>query len=261
MSDQELEGATAFVTGASQGIGEEIAVVLASYGANVALAARSEGIYETAERIGDDDRTLPVETDVTDEASVRESIEDTVAEFGGLDILVNNAGAAGPTKPVEDIEREEFELMSDVKIHGPFLCMKHAAEHLRESERGTAVNISSVGGKQPYPNRTPYAAANMAMIGMSRTWAHELGGDDVTVNTICPGPVKGPRIERVIQAQADARGLSFEETRDRYYFDDLAVEDFVDPEDIGEMIAHLASDAGRHITAQDLNIDSGSAWY
>jgi NAD(P)-dependent dehydrogenase (short-subunit alcohol dehydrogenase family) len=257
----ELDGATAFVTGASQGIGEEIAVTLADYGVNVALAARSDGIYETADRIDAPDQTLPVETDVTDEDNVASSIAETVERFGGLDILVNNAGISGPTAPVENVDVAEFTQMTDVKVTGPFLCLKHAVSHLRESERGTVVNISSVGGKRPYPNRTPYAAANMAMIGMSRTWAHELGDDEITVNTICPGPVEGPRIERVIQAQAEQRGLSPETVREEEFFSDLALAEFVDPQSIAEQIAHLASDAGRQITAQDLNVDAGMTWY
>lgn len=242
------------------GIGEKIAVTLSEYGANVTLAARSEGIYETAERI-DDDQALPVETDVTDEDNVAASIEATVEEFGGLDILVNNAGIAGPTAPVEEIEAEEWRQMTDVKVFGPFLCLKHSVPHLRESDRGTVVNISSIGGKRPYPNRSPYAASNMAMIGMSRTWAHELGDDGITVNTICPGPVAGDRIERVIKAQAEEQGRPVEEVREEQYFADLAIPEFVEKTDIAEMIAYLASDVGRHITSQDLNVDSGGAWY
>lgn len=257
----KLDGQTAFVTGASKGIGEEIAVTLAGAGADVALAARSDGIEETADRIGDRARTLTVRTDVTDEDSVAESIEETVAEFGGLDVLVNNAGIAGPTAPVEDVDAEAFRGMLDVKAFGPFVCLKHAAEHLRESDRGSVVTISSIGGKRPYPNRTPYAASNMAIIGMTRTWAHELGEDDVTVNAICPGPVEGPRIDRVIEAQAEAQGVSYEEARDSEYFDDQAIGEFVQPEDIANTIVHLASDAGRHITAQDINVDCGMTWY
>jgi NAD(P)-dependent dehydrogenase (short-subunit alcohol dehydrogenase family) len=256
----KLDGATAFVTGASQGIGEEIAVTLAEHGANVALAARSDGIYDTAERVGEE-QALPVKTDVTEEENVAASIEATVEEFGGLDILVNNAGHSGPTAPVEDVAAEEWKTMTDVKVFGPFVCLKHSVPHLRESDRGTVVNISSVGGKRPYPNRSPYAAANMAMIGMSRTWAHELGSDGVTVNTICPGPVAGPRIEQVIEAQAEAQDRPVDEVRQEQYLADLAVPEFVEQEDIAEMIAYLASDQGRHITAQDLNVASGGAWY
>ncbi|WP_299234306.1 SDR family NAD(P)-dependent oxidoreductase [Natronomonas sp.] len=255
-----LSGVSAFVTGASGGIGEEIAVTLSEYGANVAIAARSDGIYDTADRIGTD-AALALETDVTDEQSVAESIESTVAEFGGLDVLVNNAGAMGPTAPVEEIDADAWRAMTDVKVFGPFVCMKHAAEHLRESDRGTVVNVSSIGGKRPYPNRSPYAASNMAMIGMSRTWAHELGEDGVTVNSICPGPVEGDRIERVIQAQADEQGRPSEEVREEDFYADLAIAEFVTPGDVAELIAYLASDAGRHITAQDLNVDSGATWY
>jgi NAD(P)-dependent dehydrogenase (short-subunit alcohol dehydrogenase family) len=257
----DLSDATAFVTGASKGIGEEIAITLVNYGANVTLAARSDGIYETANRIDQPEQTLAVKTDITEETSVQEAIEATVESFGGVDILVNNAGISGPTAPVEEVETEEWQQMIDVKVLGPFLCMKHSVNYLRQSDQGSVINISSVGGKRPYPNRSPYAASNMAMIGMSRTWAHELGRDDITVNTICPGPVAGPRIERVIQAQADERGMSFEDTRDQEYFADLAINEFVDAKDVAEMIAYLASDSGRHITAQDLNIDSGLTWY
>jgi Short-chain alcohol dehydrogenase of unknown specificity len=103
-----LEDVTAFVTGASQGIGEEIAVTLADYGASVALAARGDGIHDTAERIDRPDRTLAVETDVTDEDSVAGSIEATVEEFGGLDCLVNNAGIGGPVAPAHSVEDEGF---------------------------------------------------------------------------------------------------------------------------------------------------------
>lgn len=258
---QDLSGATAFVTGASQGIGEEIAVTLAENGANVALAARSDGIHDTAERIGNDEQSLPVTTDVTDEASVKSSIEATVERFGGLDILVNNAGIAGPTAGVENIDPTEWKEMIDVKVYGPFLCLKYSVEHLRESNRGTVINISSVGGKRPYPNRSPYAASNMAMIGMSRTWAHELGADGITVNTICPGPVEGPRIERVIQAQADEQGIDYEEAREKQFFSDLAIPELVQSADVADLVVYLASDSGRHITAQDLNVDSGITWY
>lgn len=93
---------TALVTGASQGIGREIAIALADTGAEVVLAARNDGIYETEDRIGDEQRTLPIETDVTDETSVAETVEAAVARFGEVDCLVNNAGIAGPTAPIEE---------------------------------------------------------------------------------------------------------------------------------------------------------------
>lgn len=256
-----LDEVTAFVTGASQGIGRVIATELAAEGANVALAARSEGIYETADLIDDDARTLTVETDVTDEPSVGAAIEATVERFGGLDCLVNNAGIAGPTKPVEEVTVEEWQHTMDVNVLGYFLCAKHAAPHLRESERGSIINIGSISGKRPLTDRTPYAASKMAVVGLSRTLAFELGEDDVTVNAVCPGATRGDRIERVIQGQADAQGISFEEAKRRVFSEDAALGRLVEPEDVAGMVAYLAGDRGRHVTAQDVNVDGGTIWY
>lgn len=256
-----LDGQTAFVTGASQGIGRTIAKILGEEGANVALAARSDGIHETADQIDGRDRTLAVKTDVTDEDSVETSIQETVSEFGGLDILVNNAGIAGPTKPIEEITVEEWQQTLDVNLMGMFLTTKHAASHLRESNRGTIVNISSISGKRPLTSRTPYTSSKMGVIGLTRTLAFELGDDDVTANAICPGAVEGDRIRRVIEAQAEELGVSYEEAKSQVITNDQALDEIVGPEDIGSMVAYLASDKGRHITAQDLSIDSGSTWY
>lgn len=252
-----LDGLTALVTGASQGIGRHISIVLAEHGADVALGARSDGIYETEEMIGDDAGTLPVELDVTDESSVTDAIDATVEEFGSLDVLVNNAGIGGPTAPVEEITVEEWDRTQDVNIRGTFLTCKHAVPHLRESERGSVVNISSTAAKDPYPTRTPYSASKAAMIGFGRSLAYELGEHDVTVNTICPGAVEGDRIERMIEKQAERRGLSFEEAMAERVTDRLPLDSIVAPEDVGELVAYLASEHARNLTAQDINLDSG----
>jgi len=253
---------TAFVTGASQGIGRQIAITLAEEGADVALAARNEdNLAETAERIDDPDATLVVPTDVTDEESVESAIEATVDAFGGLSVIVNNAGIAGPTKPVEDVSVEEWRKTLDVNLLGMFLCVKHGVEHLRRSGNGRIVNISSISGKRPLENRTPYTSSKMGVMGFTRTLAHELGDDDILVNTICPGPVIGDRLERVIQNQADEQGISFEEAKTEMITGDLPLAEMVPPEDIADMVVHLAGEKGAHITGQDINVDSGATWY
>jgi NAD(P)-dependent dehydrogenase (short-subunit alcohol dehydrogenase family) len=255
-----LENTTAFVTGASQGIGREIAVTLADYGANVALAARSDGIHETAEIIDDEDRTLTVETDVTDEDSVEAAIEATVEEFGGLDCLVNNAGIAGPVQPYDRIEETDWEYVLDVNLIGAWRCVKHAGAHLRESEQGSVVNIGSIGGKRPYPNRTPYAASKMGMVGLTRTLAYELGRDDVTVNCVQPGPVAGDRIDEAIEKQAAMADLENAEPAS-IGDDDFALPEFmIPPADVAEQVAYLAGPYGRKVTGQEIAIDSGGTY-
>jgi len=246
----------AFVTGASQGIGEAIARRFVEGGYSVALAARSD-TTDLADELGD---ALAVTCDVQDEASIEAAIDATVSEFGSLDVLVNNAGVAGPTKPVEDVDREEWSRTLETNLTGPFLCAKHASPHLRESDRGSIVNISSVGGKRPYPNRSPYAASKLGLVGLSRTLAGEFGDDDVTVNTICPGPIAGERIERVIEKQAQARGVTPEEVRDAEYTGDLMLDEMTPPAEVADVTYRLAVDH-RHVTAQDINVDGGMTWY
>ncbi|WP_255195646.1 SDR family NAD(P)-dependent oxidoreductase [Halorarius litoreus] len=254
-----LDDLTAFVTGASGGIGREIAYEFGDRGANVACAARGDGIEETADELGD--QGLAVRCDVTDEATVAAAIEETVETFGGLDCVVNNAGVAGPVQPFDRINPGEFQSTFAVNVTGANTCVKHAAPHLRASDRGSVVNIGSIGGKRSYPNRTPYAASKMGLIGLTRTLAYELGRDNVTVNTVLPGPVEGDRINDVVQKQAELADVEHAEPAS-IGADDFALPDFlVSPEEVAEQVAYLAGPSGRHITGQEIAVDSGGTWY
>lgn len=255
-----LDDTVAFVTGASRGIGCEIAVTLADHGADVTLAARSDGIYDTADRIGDPDRTLAIETDVTDEAAVEAAVETTIETFDGLDCLVNNAGIGGPTAPVEEITVSEWQQVQAVNILGTFLCTKHAVPYLRESDRGSMVAIASISAKEPHPFRTPYTASNAAQITFTRAIAYELAADGVTANTICPGAVEGERNRRQLAARADREGRSVDEVRQEF-LERIPLSEFIDPQEIGELVAYLAGPHARHITGQDINIDAGVVVY
>lgn len=252
-----LDGITAFVTGGSQGIGEHIAIELADRGASVGVAARSDGIYDTASEIGDD-QALAVETDVTDADSVVDSLERTADEFGGVDCVVNNAGIGGPHERIENLSREGWERTLEVNLTGAFLVAKHAFPYLRESDRASLINVSSIAAKDPYPTRTPYSASKAGMIGFARDLAYEWGEHDITVNTICPGATEGERIERMIEKQAEKRDISYEEAKAFRITDKLPLDSIVQPEDIGAFVAFLASEHARNITAQDINIDSGA---
>ena len=259
----DLDGTTAFVTGAGQGIGREISVAFAEAGANVALtdlAEAADGVAETAEMVGDDGATVQLACDVTDEESVREAVAATVDAFGGLDVLVNNAGIAGPTSPVEETDVGEFEETLAVNLVGPFVVAKHAAPHLRASERGRLINVSSIGGKVPYEDRTAYSSSKAGLIGLSRTLSHELADDGVTVNTINPGPVDGPRADAVLRARAEESGRTYEEERAEEEAS-VPMGAFIQPEEIADLAVFLASERAPHITSQDVSVAGGVVWW
>ena len=263
----DLTGLTAFVTGAGQGIGREISLAFAEAGANVALTDVTDGTEGTAELIqegvGDSDdapRTITLHCDVTDEESVADAVEATVDAFGSLDCLVNNAGIAGPTAPVEEVEVSAFEETLAVNLVGPFVVAKHAAPHLRASEQGSVVNLSSIGGKQPYENRTPYSSSKAGLIGLSRTLSHEFAGDGVTVNTINPGPVAGPRADAVFEARAERSDETYEEIRATQE-GKIPTGRMVEPEEVADMAVFLASEHARQVTSQDVSVAGGLVWW
>ncbi|MBI3128285.1 MAG: SDR family oxidoreductase [Candidatus Tectomicrobia bacterium] len=260
-----LKGKVAIVTGASQGIGQAIALAFAREGAKVVLAARNRANLEgTARKVAalskESLASLVVPTDQTDEAQVRTLVEKTLAEFGTVDILVNNSGVAGPTKPCEEVTKEEWEECMSVNVTGMFLCAKHVIPVMKKNRRGRIINVSSISGKRPLPNRIPYTASKMAVIGFTRTLAFELGGYGITVNAICPGATAGPRIQSVFENMARVQNISVEEA-ERAFTDPAALKCLVTPEDHAAVCVFLASDDAAHMTAQDINVTAGLVWY
>ncbi|HET6518890.1 MAG TPA: SDR family oxidoreductase, partial [Geminicoccaceae bacterium] len=193
--------------------------------------------------------------DVSDPAAVDRLFDEALAHLGGgLDILVNNAGVAGPTKPVEEVEPEELHRTMAVNVYGQFYCARRAVPLLKAAGGGSIVNLSSAAGRFGFPLRTPYSASKWAVVGFSKSLAIELGPDQIRVNAICPGAVAGPRIDRVIAAKAEARGVSFEEMREAYVAQ-ASMRTLIPPEDIAHMIVYLCSDLGRTVSGQVLGID------
>jgi NAD(P)-dependent dehydrogenase (short-subunit alcohol dehydrogenase family) len=258
----ELEGKVAIVTGGGRGIGRAIAKVMAREGAAVTLAARSlDQLRATAEEIqGDGGRCLVVETDVTSEESVNRMAKETLGAFGTIDILVNNSGIAGPTALCEETTIDDWNQTFAVNVIGPFLCCKAVLPVMKAKRWGRVINISSMSGKRPLVRRTPYTSSKMAVMGFTRTLAHEVGEFGITVNSVCPGATSGERIDNVIRNIAEGEGRSEAEVR-ADFTGPSALKSLVDPEDTAEMTAFLASDRAAHMTAQDINVTAGLVWY
>lgn len=254
----KLDRKVAIVTGGGGGIGRAIALRYVREGAAVVVAGPTEEKIRAVEKEIRDEagRALAVLADVADEASVERMVSAALDEFGQIDILVNNAGVAGPTALIPDVSREQWDHTLAVNLTGAFLCAKHALPHMIPRKTGRIINITSIAGLQAYAFRSPYCASKWGMIGLTQTLAEECGRYDITVNAIAPGPVKGPRIERVIRHRAEEMKLSFEET-ERQYVEPTALKRMVDEADIAAMALFLASDEGGNITGETLNISAG----
>jgi len=271
-----MAGTRAVVTASGRGIGREIAARLAEAGIDVAVNdvdadAVETGVAAVERRVAasdsDTDRqrgrepsVLGVRGDASDPDEMERLIDRAVEAFGGLDVLVNNVGIAGPTKPVEEVTPEEFMETLAVNLGGQFNATKHAVPHLRAGECGRVVNISSMSGKRPLADRTPYTTSKMGVIGFTRTLAVELAEDDVTVNAVCPGSVEGPRLDAVIRGQAESQGRSVEDVEAE--FRSVSPQDtFVDAGDVADAVLWLCSERAAHVTGQDLNVTAGITMY
>jgi NAD(P)-dependent dehydrogenase (short-subunit alcohol dehydrogenase family) len=195
-----IEGRTALITGAGNGLGRAITRALAASGARTILVGRNvDKLEAVAAEIGPAARAEVADT--ADEASVG-ALSDRVADED-VSILINNAGVAGPVASLIDINVDEWDDVFAVNVRGVFLMCRAFLPAMIERGRGDVINLASVSGKRPLARRTPYAASKMAVIGLTATLAHEVGPLGVNVNSLSPGPVSGPRMQRNFALEAE----------------------------------------------------------
>jgi NAD(P)-dependent dehydrogenase (short-subunit alcohol dehydrogenase family) len=248
----DLTDKIAFVSAGASGIGSVIAQTLMAQGANVFVSdidadALSRFLTDHATAKG----TVADAGSWTDTQNVFAEIQST---FGRLDILVNNAGIAGPTATVDEIEPDDWNRTIAVDLSGAFYAMKLAAPMIRTAGGGSVVNIASNAAFFGFPLRSPYTASKWALIGLTKTWAMELGCDGIRVNALCPGSVAGARIDSVIERDAASRGVTADQIR-TIYTRQSSLQEFVEPGDVANMVAFLCSDAGSKISGQAIGID------
>jgi NAD(P)-dependent dehydrogenase (short-subunit alcohol dehydrogenase family) len=255
-------GASAVVTGAGQGIGAAIAAGLAGAGAHVVVNGRhAETLERVCEAIRADGGSADCRVgDVTDLTHLRELMALAAGDRGAIDILINNAGIAGPTSPLADVTPQEWEQTIAVNLTGVFLACKAALPYLQRATRAKIVNIGSVTGKQPLVNRSPYAAAKLGVVGLTRTLALELGPSGMSVNVISPWLVEGQRLTDVIQSMSQEQGLSPEQMRDEMTRG-TAFKRPVSQSDVVQTVLFLCSPGGDGLTGQDINVAAGAVMY
>lgn len=192
--------------------------------------------------------------DASDEAAMAALFAEIARDWGGLDVLCANAGIKGPTAAIEDMPLEDWHQCLGVNLDGAMIAAKFGARLMKPAGRGVMIFTSSTSGLYGTPFRAPYVAAKWGVIGLMKTVAMELGPHGIRANAICPGSVNGPRIDRVIAAEAEAKGMTEEAVR-QGYASGTALKRLSDPEDVADMALFLASDAARMISGQALAVD------
>ena len=190
--------------------------------------------------------------DVGDPASV-ESLRSQLADTE-VSILVNNAGVPGPVAPLTDISVEEWDDVFDVNVRGTFLLCKAFLPAMTARGAGDVINVASVSGKRPLANRTPYCASKMAVIGLTSTLAFEVGPAGVSVNTLSPGPVEGPRMARNFRLEAERSGGSIADA-EAAFVSRAALGRMVTEEEVGRAVVAMLDMPG--LCGADVDLSAG----
>jgi sorbitol-6-phosphate 2-dehydrogenase len=253
-----LANQVAIVTGGGNGIGRAIALRLARDGADVVVAGRRQGaLEESAAKVRAlGKKSLAVVADVSREDDVSAMAKRAIEAFGRTDILVSNAGIMGPTAPVVNVKRADWDEVLAINLTGAYLCAKAVLPDMIARRSGKIINISSVAGKIAYALRSPYAVSKWGMIGLTLTLAAEAGASNIQVNAVCPGPVAGERIRRVIEHRAAELGRPAAEV-ERFYVEDTALKRMATEEDVAALVAFLASSHADNITGQAIDVSAG----
>ncbi len=199
-------------------------------------------------------RIFVSETDASNETQVMDFFNKIKKKFRNLDALINNVGIEGPTRPIEKLNSNEWENTLHVNVNSHFYFTKQAIPLLKKSKNASITNISSVAGIMGYPLRSPYAASKWAVVGITKTLAMELGKYKIRVNAICPGTIKGDRMKRVIRDKAKFEKIS-PKTIESDFISMASMKSWINPEDIGNICAHLISNEANKVSGQVIAID------
>jgi NAD(P)-dependent dehydrogenase (short-subunit alcohol dehydrogenase family) len=237
------------ITAGANGIGLVMAKAFAATGDDVwvtdvdedALKSVPQGIRAT-------------KVDASDPLQMESLFNEVNGVWGTIDVLCANAGIKGPTAAIEDMPFEEWRDCIAVNLDGAMLAAKYASPIMKAQGKGVMIFTTSTAGLYGVPYRSPYAAAKWAVIGLMKTVAMELGPFGIRANAIAPGSVTGPRIDRVIDAEAGAKGMTVDAVL-AAYASGTALGRLSDPQDIADMAVFLASSGARMVSGQVLTVD------
>jgi len=248
-----FQGKTILITGAASGIGRATALIFAREGANVVCADINEsGVKETAEKINAlGSQALALAVDVTKRAAVNDMVELAVNGFGRIDFLFNSAGAALKRAKFLEIDDDLLERTFDLNFKGTWYAMQAVLPQMLKNKAGVIVNVASMAAKRGGPHTSiHYAAAKGAVNSLTLGVAREFAKDGIRCLSISPGPIKTP-----FQASANTSPDIM-----KRFLDDIPMGRFGEPDEIGELVLFMCSDACQFMTADTVFVNGGGGW-
>jgi len=242
----KLAGKVALVTGAAQGIGKAVALLLARNGADIVVSdINLEKAEETAKEVQTLGRkALATKVDVAILGDVEKMVEAILAQLGKVDILVNNAGIARD-KLILRMTEEDWDAVLNINLKGTFNCTKAVVRHMSKQRSGKIVNIASVVGEMGNAGQGNYAASKAGVIGFTKTIAREFAQRGINVNAIAPGYIETPMTDALPdKAKEELKRL-------------IPMDRLGKPEDVAEAVLFLVSESANYITGQVLNVNGG----
>ena len=237
---------TAFVTGASRGIGRACALALASAGHRVAVAARNAGKLEEVASVvrSQGGEAFPVSIDMSSQDSIREAFAKTGREFGTVDILVNNAAITKDGLALR-MKKDDWDAVINTNLSGSFFAIQQVLQGMMKGRWGRVINISSVVGEMGNPGQANYVASKAGLIGLTKALAQEMASRNITVNAIAPGFV-----------ETDMTAVLSQEVRDNM-LNHVPLRRMGQPGDIAAAVVFLAGDGASYITGHVLDVNGG----
>ena len=253
----KLKEKVAIVTGGGRGIGKAIALAFASEGADVIVSARTESEIE---KVAEDIKALgrmgvPIAADLGQREGIQNFVDRISEQFSKIDILVNNAGIGSGANPrlVAEYDDGFWDQTLSLNLTAPYLLTKAFLPKMTAQKWGRIINISSVVGKIGFPFGAAYSTSKHGLIGLTRTVALEVATQGVTVNAICPGPIRTSMLERRIRFNSENEGIPIEEIEKSFN----PIQRLLEPREVAAVALHLASDDAKSMTGQAINIDGG----
>ena len=240
-------GKSAIVTGASRGIGREIALLLAKEGARVAVnySGSKDKADEVVKLITDaGGEAFAIQADVSNTESVKDMVDQTLEQFGSIDILVNNAGITKDNLLMR-MKEDEWDDVININLKGVFLCTKGVTRQMMRQRSGKIVNVASIVGVSGNPGQANYVAAKSGVIGFTKTAAKELASRNINVNAVAPGFITTDMTD-ALNEEVKNQMLSM-----------IPLGKLGSPEDVAKTVMFLLSDDAAYITGQTIHVDGG----